>query len=69
MVGAILANNGDPTIFSQPTATLVQMAALNNAAYIRAKTGDFQSACDNWRMLSWLVNQARNHRSDIFLCR
>jgi hypothetical protein len=67
MVTAILANNGDPTIFSQATATLVQMAALNNAAYIRAETGDFQSACDSWRMLSWLVNQARNHRSDIFL--
>ena len=67
MVSAILANNGDPTIFSQPTATLVQMAALNNAAYIRAEAGDFQSACDSWRMLSWLVNQARSHRSGDFL--
>ena len=66
MVTTILANNGDPTVFSQPTATLVQMAALNNAAYIRAETGDFQSACECWRMLSWLVHQARRHHSPDF---
>lgn len=65
MVTTILANNEDPTIFSQATAILAQMAALNNLAYIRVETGDFKGSCECFRMLAWLVNRARTDYADI----
>jgi len=69
MVMTILANNDEATTMSQATAVLVQMAALNNLAYIRSETGDLRGSSKRFRMLACIVSRAKSEFTKAILNR